>query len=397
MADLLRISEAQWVACLGDDDHLWPDPKIKGQNEADAIVAIGGSGTSGFESVIEASKWGEYFLNIRNPLMSLRSDVELFDNGVITVEDATKGIQEKYYPKLIKKGRVGLEYEIVFASQLPSEIRLNIEHSDGMEFYRQDKEILDALGGSRYAPNVPGSFACYINQRNNKYRTGKFCHLYMPKFIEIEGLKRQGFAKEFWIENGEIIIVPPNWVRSATYPIILDPTIGYTSEGASYDPGERFWAVRHNSTAGADGIAQSLHFWIEDNTQGDVNLSLYDGYASGDNRLLNSYPLLQGAQSANQFNVIDVSAENFAIVNTVNYYPSFIVENPLDAAWDMVTQSAYVNNAFVDLPATWPSNLSLFSRTFSMYLTHEPAVGGNPLLAASMGNNMGSSANLMTG
>ena len=394
MAELKQKPGMIFTTRLGDDNGLF-DPKVPRIGEADADIKIGGDDSNKFKSVIEASKWGKYYLNIRNPFMPLRSDVKLFDNGIITIEDATKGIQEKYYPKLIKT-RHGLEYEMIFNSQPPSEIRLNIEHSGGMEFYRQTIESLEGLGGAKYAPNVPGSFACYINQRNNKYRTGKFCHLYTPKFIEIEGLKRQGFAKEFWIENGEIIIVPPDWVRSATYPIILDPTIGYTSEGASYDNASRYWAVRHNSTAGADGIAQSLHFWIEDNTQGDVNLSLYDGYASGDNRLLNNYPLLQGAQSANQFNVIDVSAENFSIVNTVDYYPSFIVDG-VDAAWDVVTQSAYENHAFGVLPATWPNNLAGFSRTFSMYLTYEPAAGGISLLTAGMGNNMGSSANLMTG
>jgi hypothetical protein len=66
------------------------------------------------------------------------------------------------------------------------------------------------------------------------YGTGKAFHIYRPKLIDASG-------EEIWAgmtldtTNDSIsFLLPQDWLDSASYPVVLDPTIGYTGPGASY-------------------------------------------------------------------------------------------------------------------------------------------------------------------
>jgi len=90
--------------------------------------------------------------------------------------------------------------------------------------------------------NVVGSYAVYHARKGNmyrskeeaeKYKTGKVFHIYRPKVVDADG-------NEAWCdlnidETKKIltITIPQTFLDNATYPIIVDPTFGYTGEGAS--------------------------------------------------------------------------------------------------------------------------------------------------------------------
>jgi hypothetical protein len=127
--------------------------------------------------------------------------------------------------------------------QLP----LNVEYND----YTNCNET-SCWNGSRIfmdrPENVVNSYACYHNSKaNNKYMTGKAFHIYRIKAYDSGG-------KSVW-GNIEItptsmkITIPQSFLDSAIYPVKIDPTFGYSSNGASSSDMGLASVYAHNDTA----------------------------------------------------------------------------------------------------------------------------------------------------
>jgi hypothetical protein len=80
--------------------------------------------------------------------------------------------------------------------------------------------------------NIVGSYAVYhAFRKGNEYMTGKAFHIYRPEAVDAKGNRAWADMK---ILDGEIIItVPQKFLDSAVYPMVIDPTFGYTSIGGS--------------------------------------------------------------------------------------------------------------------------------------------------------------------
>jgi hypothetical protein len=87
--------------------------------------------------------------------------------------------------------------------------------------------------------NVVNSLAVYhaaspLNIAGGKeYRTGKIGHIYRPKAIEAGG--RETWCDMAYDERTRVlsITVPKEFLDSALYPVIVDPTFGYTTIGGT--------------------------------------------------------------------------------------------------------------------------------------------------------------------
>ena len=95
-------------------------------------------------------------------------------------------------------------------------------------------------------PTVEGSWAFYHPScgqvhagaaRADKYKTGKAFHLYRPEAIDAKGVR-------WWVDltlvAGQMGLVIGPEFAAATYPVTIDPTIGYTSLGGSSDTTEDY-------------------------------------------------------------------------------------------------------------------------------------------------------------
>ena len=317
MSDLIHIPDkTQFIIRLGDDKGLF-DSKVSRIGEADADIKIGGSDPGKFESIIEMFKWnGKYSLSIRDLNMP-KTDVKSFENGKIIVERGS--IQDRYYSIDGKQ----LEHERIFASEpLSLKLQFEILHSSGMMFTRQENFI----PGSTYEPNVPGSYCIDIDKSNNQYRAGKWGHLFNPELKDAVG--RKIFVEDFRIENGMMKFeLPRIWMRNAAYPVTLDPTIGYTGEGASeYNDSDYFGVCRLNTTTdGSGGDISTFHWFIHDNNDGisDGKAAVYDGWENGAGRTSNSVTLAAGGQSAGW----NVFAMTGTLAATTDYYPTMASES----------------------------------------------------------------------
>jgi hypothetical protein len=91
--------------------------------------------------------------------------------------------------------------------------------------------------GAERPENVVGSYAVYHKSKSNhvigktNYATGKAFHIYRPKAIDANG-------NEVWAtldyKNGVLsVTVPQEFLNTAVYPVLVDPTFGYNTIGGS--------------------------------------------------------------------------------------------------------------------------------------------------------------------
>lgn len=134
----------------------------------------------------------------------------------------------------------GFEFEWVLPAKPSTNVLEGTFRSKGLEFlYQGALSAQDILDGCVRPENVVGSYAVYhVSKAHNKvggkeYKTGKAFHIYRPKAIDAA-------QNETWCDlninqqTGVLTVtVPQQFLDTATYPVVVDPTFGYTSVGAS--------------------------------------------------------------------------------------------------------------------------------------------------------------------
>ncbi len=160
----------------------------------------------------------------------------------------------------------GFEFEIELLSKPASNtINFTIEHK-GLVFYPQAALTpAEVLEGVVRPDNIVGSYAVYHatkahNTQSKHYRSGKAFHIYRP-------WAEDATKKRVWCSliiapaaNLMAITIPQDFIDSATYPIIVDPTLGYTSWGASnvVRANNQIIAYRLDLVPLTDGLVDSI-------------------------------------------------------------------------------------------------------------------------------------------
>lgn len=82
--------------------------------------------------------------------------------------------------------------------------------------------------------NVVGSYAVYHDsKKDNEYKAGKAFHLYRPEAADSKGNKTWCDLNIDTDTGLLTIIIPQKFLDEAVYPVIVDPTFGWTSVGGS--------------------------------------------------------------------------------------------------------------------------------------------------------------------
>lgn len=137
----------------------------------------------------------------------------------------------------------GYEFEVVLASKPDSNVfEFEITGAEDLDFrYQRELTQTEVDGGKSQPENVFGSYAVYHKTKANyctncgtvNYETGKAFHIYRPKVID---------DNDDWVwgildySNGVLTVTAPQaFLDNAVYPVIVDPTFGYTTIGANND------------------------------------------------------------------------------------------------------------------------------------------------------------------
>jgi hypothetical protein len=163
------------------------------------------------------------------------------------------------------------EWEIVLHRRPDTNVFSFPIESRNLVFYYQDSIAIANDPMIDCPDSVYGSYAAYhATKRNNKYATGKAFHIYRPKIHD----DRDTIWCDLNIDHGQLIItVPEEFLDHCRYPVTIDPTMGYTSEGAASGYwGKYLRAEKAVSGADADGCKiDSCCFYIADMINGPYN------------------------------------------------------------------------------------------------------------------------------
>jgi hypothetical protein len=179
-----------------------------------------------------------------------------------------------------------------------------------------------------YRPeNVVGSYALfhesnkgdYSKVGGKDYKTGKFGHIFRPKIIDSKGNWVWG---ELNVKDNLLTVtIPEEFLNKAIYPIIVDPTFGYTVSGAS---GTITWDfIGTKFTPNSSGVATeiSVYIWSQSDIPvgANVNVGIYNDNSGviGTN-ITNSTEIFIEPGEVNDW--VDFAINNTNVTEEENYW-----------------------------------------------------------------------------
>jgi hypothetical protein len=263
-------------------------------------------------------------------------------------------------------------------------VRFTLQDKD-VEYFYQPALTQEEIERGNYRPdNVVGSYAIYaktpkVNYVGGKeYKTGKVGHIYRPKIIDADKNEIWGELK---IENAVLTVtIPQGFLDTATYPITVDPTFGYSTNGASY------------STVGADFLVGNLYTGAAGT--GD-SMSLRGRASSGTkNAIIGLYKVsdnsLVAETSAVTFTTsVSTQTSNFTAsptLSAVDYYLVFIVNGDTEIYYDNASTLYWQSRSY---SSGFPATVSLGSYAdfaYTLYVTYTEGGGGGETNTFSFGN-----------
>ncbi len=217
------------------------------------LIEIGEEKHSPPQPYLKLNKWdGE---------VSLKIDIPYAKNGVKSLaQSRLKWANHKYdvdfYPRepeeitgidsqgnehsfTINEGG-GVEFDVILKEKPESNVFEFPIESDGLKFYYQPELTQKEKDEGAFRPeNVVGSYAVYHESKQGdysqmggkNYKAGKAFHIYRPKITDANGTEVWGILN---IDKGILSIeIPQKFLDNAVYPVIVDPTFGYSQIGPS--------------------------------------------------------------------------------------------------------------------------------------------------------------------
>lgn len=261
-----------------------------------------------------------------------------------------------------------------------------VEGAEQFDFFYQppltEQEIAE---GAERPENVIGSYAVYHKeQRNHKlgstnYATGKVLHVYRPKAIDANGA--EVWAELLYNEGILSVTVPQNFLDTAVYPVVVDPTFGYTTAGGT--------TVTSYGTSNPAALVHSDYRLVASNTT-ITQYSIYTADADSDARIGMTLYDFNGTVPV----TIAFTATSFTVAPTAQWYNSATVSQALTnaityvVAFEVEGDGSKESNVYYDslagarrsihntsaLPTTW-SQSNTSGSTYSIYATYTSSGG----------------------
>lgn len=303
----------------------------------------------------------------------------------------------------------GLEFEWILPSKPSTNVLTATIQTKGLNFYYQPALTQEEIDeGASRPDNVIGSYAVYhatqggMNRADGmEYKTGKAFHIYRPQATDDTG-------KQVWCDlhidtdTGVLTVtVPQDFLDSAIYPIVVDPTFGYTSVGASTvfsirTNGGFDYTVRHGNGISAPESGNVTQVDVALETITNSASVDYTAFVNTEDTTANSHEELVSAEVTGVSITTTAEFKSFPLTPTaitaIPYVLSSVGDND-DVSADIVrgrydsadTQNYYTEQyngdgvyATVKAEDPWTENETSSSTKLSIYATYT-ASGGSAL------------------
>jgi len=302
------------------------------------------------------------------------ADVETNEDKILYKKDT---FEARFYllpPCCLEETPKASEFDVVFYTK-PSSNRVEFSiKTKNLLFYKQlpltPSEIYEGVTRSQEVVNSYAVF--HANKAGGIYGTGKAFHIYRPIIYDANDDYTYGDIIINPGRNNETgtmtIIVPQEFLDNAVYPIIVDPTLGYTSLGGS-------------SIGLKNSIESNVYTSPDTGTLSSMSLGVASGSGSGRSIKMGSYIDSTNARSGYTNQITNTSnGWNTSAFNTIDSELAAIAYKlgwksnvtQMKVAFDSVTPPATYNmtDTFAN---TFPSTyvpVSATARQWSLYLTY---------------------------
>lgn len=358
-------------------------------DEKDRIdIEVGDSkDTSEFFPQVKIMRWD----NEVNASFRLK-EIDYSQGQVQTEEEKIKWINGKkevhFYdkPELSEDG--GYEFEVILKEKPASnKLEFTIE-TKGLDFYYQPPLTQQEIDeGAERPENVVGSYAVYHKTKGGlndsagmEYKVGKAFHIYRPHVVD--SLGNETWADLNINEQSGIltITIDQTWLDNAVYPVVVDPTFGYTSVGGSSNSSitNRYRGVP--GTPAEAGDVTKITVYVTSDTSGTHKSALY----VGSDLSLVSPQSAEIDPTTSAWN--DYSVSNAAVTAQEYYVTTWSAGGGL--AYD-ISGSENLNTSLTYGAWPDPAGSSLSTRKISCYATYTATPTGIASLRQLIGHGQG--------
>lgn len=286
-----------------------------------------------------------------------------------------------------KKHEQGIDFDLVLERRPATNVfSYRVKSKNLAWHYQPALTRAEIKQGCARPENVVGSYAVYHQtKKNGIYETGKAFHVLRPCAMDRNGIKSWAQLK---YRNGCLnVIVDPVFLRQAAYPVIVDPTFGHSSVGASsFSSGSAYMIINPLLALSEEGTLTEMSVYAVFESASAIQLGVYD---SSGNHVAHTgaitVPSVAAWASGNLLTNPTKSAGN--------YYLAF--QTNVDNVRVYYDTAAAAESYQVCVYGTWPATLSRIEYSnwvFSIYVTYTVSGGivsgsGNIISAETLGNS----------
>lgn len=317
-----------------------------------------------------------------------------YDMGEATTAEKLKDKRDKeVITELVDFGDGGFKVDILLDKKPDTNIFCyTIDGAENYDFFYQppltDEEIKE---GNIRPPEIEGSYAVYhktlknhIEGREN-YATGKVMHIPRPQVWEVDNKETTTEWADLSYENGQLCVTASqDFLDKAKYPVRIDPTFGYTTQGGStaqfetVGRGRRFVAPEDGVITDISAIITAVsvptqNVWLVVYNNTGYNMVDYTGitYTSGSPQTISNTATLSGAITNGTTYLLFISEPPSTAGTNSIYYDSNSSNTGLNDGTNY--NAAGPENPLV--PTTDPvANILI-----SIYATYTTGGGGDPV------------------
>lgn len=357
-----------------------------------AETIIGGEGGLSFRPEIRCKRWGEEgSFAFRLPSLATRTPTLNRQTGVVEwLDDSTNTGLRSYGLTRGDWEHGGIEFEILLlARPAAGRMRLAFEHAGLDLFWQGPLSQVEIDRGNVRPDNVLNSIVAMHSTRGpfhfergaaDKYKTGKAFHLFRPEAVDALG-NRHWVTWSLDRDASELVFVFDSWFSTATYPVSIDPTIGYTSTPGSID-NTNDYLLLNKHTAGSSGDANPGTGFVYGTADSGTELVKACSYANtasspdGKARLSQSSNITltttPGSRSAAHTWTGIVSGTTYFVGVAGSFGCNIYYDNLGAPCWYVVLA------AEATPPATYGTHEDTFTGTPGVYVDYTAGGGGAP-------------------
>jgi hypothetical protein len=279
----------------------------------------------------------------------------------------------------------GYEFEIEIPKKPPTNtVAFSIETKGLDFFYQPELTAQEVAEGAQRPENVVGSYAVYYkdcpaNYIDGKlYHAGKAFHLYRPHVKDSAGNETWASLSVDEVGKALTITVDQGWLNSAVYPVIIDPTFGYTTAGVSYSNN---WGSVEGTVynLSENGSVSSLTAWLNNGYKGGATTTytrgaIYSVSGSTATKIATTEEITNIANATwatlNLASSESLTADNYLLVTNQKG------DNAVRFHYDSGTATITYGDSTYTSPYTFPNTRTLetfWNRKYSIYATYTTA------------------------